>query len=80
MLNFSENLLLEDVVDLEEDSINLEPNQETKNIEDMISFGIEEIKEDDAIKIIPMNENGIILHGELEVTILVEALKKYLHE
>lgn len=82
MLNFTKGDTLADVVavDIDPEGPEAEVTQEEKEeFEKNVIFGIEEHSDIDAIEIFPMRPT-LILHGELEVKILVETLKKYLHE
>ena len=82
MLNFTKDDMLTDdvVVDIDPEGPEAEVTQEEKEkFEKNVIFGIEEHPDIDAIEIFPMRPT-LILHGELEVKILIETLKKYLHE
>lgn len=68
------------VVDIDPEGPEAEVMQgEKEEIEKNVIFGIEEHPDIDAIEIFPMRPK-LMLHGEKEVKILVEILKKYLRE
>lgn len=82
MLDFTKDDTLAGVVvvDIDPEGPEAEVTQEEKEeFEKNVIFGIEEHPDIDAIEIFPMRPT-LILHGELEVKILIETLKKYLHE
>lgn len=81
MLNFTKEDTPEDaVVDLDPEGPDIEVKpEEATELERHCLFGITEYPEKDAIEIFPIRPS-LILYGELEVKILIEQLKKYLHE
>ena len=82
MLNFTKEDTQADVfvVDIDPDGLEVEVTQkENEEFEKNVIFGIDEHPDIDAIEIFPMRPT-LILHGEKEIKILIEALKKYLHE
>ena len=82
MLNFAKDDTLASVVvvDNDQEGPEAEVTQEEKEeFERTFIFGINEHPDIDAIEIFPMRPT-LILHGEREVKILIETLKKYLHE
>ena len=82
MLKFRNDNEIAGIVVVDESPTGTEPKmtqEEKEASERNVIFGITEHPENDAIEIFPMRPT-LILHGELEVKILIETLKKYLHE
>lgn len=82
MLKFRNDNEIAGIVVVDESPTGTEPKmtqEEKEAFERNVIFGITEHPENDAIEIFPMRPT-LILHGELEVKILIETLKKYLHE
>lgn len=82
MLKFRNDNEIAGIAVVDESPTGTEPKmtqEEKEAFERNVIFGITEHPENDAIEIFPMRPT-LILHGELEVKILIETLKKYLHE